>query len=66
MLLSSFFWATLRDSATNLVSAFISSSVAANCFSFSSSCKVAMDNLSEVTSSSVSSCLDFSTSSSTW
>merc|ERR1719234_342225 len=50
---------------TLLVSAFISSSVAASCFSFSSSCRVAMERRSEVTSSSVSSCLDLITSSST-
>ena len=50
---------------TRLVRAFISSSVAASCFSFSSSCKVAMDKRSAVMSSSVSSCLDLSSSSAT-
>merc|ERR1719222_1475303 len=62
---SSVFSRSSSSPETLLVSAFISSSVAASCFSFSSNCRVAMDRRSEVTSSSVSSCLDLITSSST-
>ena len=50
---------------TDLFKAFISSSLAASCFSFSSSWRVAMPSFSVVRSSSVSSCLAFVISSST-
>ena len=50
---------------TDLFKAFISSSLAASCFSFSSSWRVAMPSFSVVRSNSVSSCLALVISSST-
>ena len=50
---------------TDLFKAFISSSLAASCFSFSSSWRVAMPSFSVVRSSSVSSWRDLVTNSST-